>query len=76
MYIRAFVPDGSAFSARAHLAEIGVWIPTDMSVLPRYLKGIRMLLEEFRLFRESVHVTGYGTRQEKARVAFLKTLLL
>ena len=51
MDISAFVPDDSAFSARAHLSEIDVGIPTDVSVLPLYLKGVRMFLEEFWLFR-------------------------
>ena len=50
MDILAFVSDDSAFGARAHLSEIDVWIPTDMAVLPRYLKGVGMFLEKFRLF--------------------------
>lgn len=50
MDISAFVSDDSAFSARAHLSEIDVWIPTGMSIFPLYLKGVRMLLKKFRLF--------------------------
>ena len=76
MDIPAFVSDGSTFSARAHLSEIDVRIPTNVSVLPRYLKGVGVFLEEFRLFREPVHNAGYGTRREKSTVTLLRTLLL
>ena len=70
MDILAFVPNRSTFSTRAHLSEIGVWIPTDMSIFPLYLEGIGMLFEKFRLFREPVHNTGYGTQQEKSTCDF------
>ncbi len=76
MDIPTFVSDGSTFSARTHLSEIGIWIPTHMSVFPLYLKGVGMFLEEFRLFREPIHDAGYGTRREKSALALLRTLLL
>ena len=55
MDISSFMADDGALGTRTHLSEIGIRIPTHMSILPFYLKGGVMFFEEFRLFCDYVH---------------------
>ena len=55
MDIPPFIPDDGALGTRTHLSEIGIWIPTHMSIFPFYLKDVIMFFEKFRTFCGVLH---------------------